>query len=409
MYDKKVSLNNGDIVLGLRGRKWHMQIKIGSKYVRETTRTNDIEQAKFVAYARYDELRVQYRDTGTVPTSTPRVSDLYKRYTQWLKDEYNDKKYRQYDGIFQKYFLFKFGAMRIEEVTEHVLNDWIVWRRTVLTPKGTAPTSSTVHNDLVVLKNFYKWCVQEGVMKRKAIPEFPKFRVESARRPAFVNGADKRLLFEANRNISIATHPTVRSKREDLYTYIVMMLNCGARSGELASIGAKHLEKIKVKQKGRMRDAYSVQILFKTKTISGKRSHKRTAVLMPAATKVIDAHIKKYAKKGVDLTDRFFPLHTSFENGFDNLLERCGMKRDSVSGLSYSIYSLRHTYITHRLLAGVTSDIIASQCGTSVKMIEEHYSSVVPLLAKNKVVALDEETDEYKTLDTNFNQLFEEV
>ena len=62
------------------------------------------------------------------------------------------------------------------------------------------------------------------------------------------------------------------------------------------------------------------------------------------------------------------------------------MKRDGVSGLSYSVYSLRHTYITHRLLAGVTSDIIASQCGTSVKMIERTYSSVVPLLAKNKVV-----------------------
>ena len=69
-------------------------------------------------------------------------------------------------------------------------------------------------------------------VETQATPEFPKFKVESARRPAFVNGADKRLLFEANRNISIAKHPTVRSK-EDLHTYIVMMLNCGARSGEL--------------------------------------------------------------------------------------------------------------------------------------------------------------------------------
>jgi integrase len=85
------------------------------------------------------------------------------------------------------------------------------------------------------------------------------------------------------------------------------------------------------------------------------------------------------------------------------------MKKDPVSQLNYSIYSLRHTYITHRLLAGVTSDIVASQCGTSVKMIEEHYSNVVPLLAKNKVVALDEDTEEYKSLDTNYNQLFEEI
>jgi len=409
MYAQKIRLNDGAIVLGLRNRTWHMQIKIGTTYVRETCGTNDLETAKAKAYARYDDLRVHYKEHGSVPTTAPYIKDLYKRYEAWIKDEYKYRKYRQFDGQFQKYFLFKFAKMRIDEITEHTLIDWLAWRKTVLTPRGTVPTSSTIHNDLVVLKNFFNWCVSQNILKRKAIPEFPKYRVESARRPAFVNGADKRLLFEANRNISIATHPTVRSKREDLYTYIVMMLNCGARSGELASIGAKHIEKIKVKQKGRTRDAYSIQILFKTKTISGKRSHKRTCVLMPSATPVVDKHIKKYARLGIDLTEKFFPQHLSFENGFDNLLNRCDMKVDPVSGLNYSVYSLRHTYITHRLLAGVTSDIIASQCGTSVKMIEEHYSNVVPLLAKNKVVALDEDTEEYKTLDTNYNQLFEEV
>jgi hypothetical protein len=42
-------------------------------------------------------------------------------------------------------------------------------------------------------------------------------------------------------------------------------------------------------------------------------------------------------------------------------------------------------------------------------MIELHYSNVVPLLAKNKVVQMDEDSVEYKSLDTNYNQLFEEV
>ena len=409
MYDRKIHLNDGAVVLGLRNKVWHMQIKVGTKYVRKTTGTADLEKAKAIAYEKFDDLRLYFKQYGNVPTPSPFVKDLYNDYCDFLKDEYKDLKYRQYKGIFEKYFLFKLGKMRIEEITEHVLSDWIKWRQTILTPRGTQPTSSTVHNDLVVLKNFFNWCVSQAVMKRKAIPDFPKFRVESARRPAFVNGADKRLLFEASSSIARSKHPTVRSKREDLYTYIVMALACGARSGELASIGLKHLQKIKVKQKGRSKDAYSLQILFKTKTISGRKDHKRTCVLLPSATKVIDQHIKKYDKLGVDLMDRFWPQHLSFENGFDNLLNRCGMKIDPVSKQSYSIYSLRHTYITHRLLAGVTSDLISSQCGTSVKMIELHYSNVVPLLAKNKVVQMDEDSVEYKTLDTNFNTLFEEV
>ncbi len=407
MNTQKVRLNDGAIVLHKRGHIYHMQIKIGTKYIRETCGTNDLETAKSVAYSRYDDLRLIVKQGGTIEKS-PKVGLLYNDYEQWLKDEYKDAKYRQYKGQFEKYFLFRFGNHQIKEITEEQLQEWLVWRQTILTPKKKPPTSSTVHNDLVVLKDFYNWCVSKGYIKKREIPEFPKFKVESQRRPAFINGLDKKLIVLARNSFERESHPTTRSKREDLYTYIRMMLACGSRSGELASIGLKHLSKIKVKQKGKLRETFAVQLLEKTKTISGKRSHKRTAVFMPDCFDVIQKHIKKYAKKNIDLTDRFWPQHKSFENGFDNLLTRNNLKIEPITGLSYSIYSLRHTYITNRLLAGVTSDLIASQCGTSVKMIEEHYSNVVPLLAKNKVVALDEESVEYNILDTQYSELFEE-
>jgi len=403
----KVRLNDGAVVLIKRNSTWHMQLHIGTKYYRQTCATTDLETAKAVAYAKYDDLRIHVRDGGSLDKSPP-VHKLFERYKKHIDNKYPAKKARQYQGVLDRQFVFYFKQMPLDQITEHTLTDWYNNRQKILTPKGTEPTSSTIHNELVTLKDFFMWCVDENIIRRKDIPDFPKIKVTSQRRPALVNGADKKLLYEANRGIQVATHPTVRSKREDLYTYIVMMLATGTRSGELASIGAKHLEKVKVKQKGRSRDTYSIQILFKTKTISGKKDHKRIAVVMPDATKVIDAHIKKYEKLGIDISEKFWPHHTSFENGFDNLLKRCNMKTDPITGQSFSIYSLRHTYITHRLIAGVTSDIIATQCGTSVDMIEKHYSNVVPMMARNKIVALDEDSVEYKTLDTNFNQLFEE-
>ena len=36
-------------------------------------------------------------------------------------------------------------------------------------------------------------------------------------------------------------------------------------------------------------------------------------------------------------------------------------------------YSLRHTHISKALLAGVNAQVLAENCGTSVKMIEKHY------------------------------------
>jgi integrase len=55
------------------------------------------------------------------------------------------------------------------------------------------------------------------------------------------------------------------------------------------------------------------------------------------------------------------------------LLHRAGLK-DSTKSLTY--YSLRHTYCTMRLMAGVDVFLLARNMGTSVKYIEEHYGHV---------------------------------
>ena len=39
-----------------------------------------------------------------------------------------------------------------------------------------------------------------------------------------------------------------------------------------------------------------------------------------------------------------------------------------------TLYALRHTYISRALLAGVNAQVVAENCGTSVRMIEEHYA-----------------------------------
>lgn len=38
-----------------------------------------------------------------------------------------------------------------------------------------------------------------------------------------------------------------------------------------------------------------------------------------------------------------------------------------------TFYALRHTYISHALLAGINTQVIAENCGTSIRMIEKYY------------------------------------
>ena len=56
------------------------------------------------------------------------------------------------------------------------------------------------------------------------------------------------------------------------------------------------------------------------------------------------------------------------------------MSKDDRDGKARSLYSLRHYYATQRILEGVSFGQLANQMGTSVSMIERHYSHLKPLM-----------------------------
>lgn len=62
-----------------------------------------------------------------------------------------------------------------------------------------------------------------------------------------------------------------------------------------------------------------------------------------------------------------------FREGFNSLIREARVELDG-DGAKLVIYSLRHTYITFRLQKGVDVYQLATNCGTSVAMIEKYYS-----------------------------------
>jgi hypothetical protein len=59
-----------------------------------------------------------------------------------------------------------------------------------------------------------------------------------------------------------------------------------------------------------------------------------------------------------------------------------GLDMDAVSGRTRSLYSLRHSYATMSLLAGhMDMHTLAKQMGTSIGMLEQHYSKMTATMA----------------------------
>ena len=75
---------------------------------------------------------------------------------------------------------------------------------------------------------------------------------------------------------------------------------------------------------------------------------------------------------------------TNFENIFRGLMKSSKLWKHS-GDKKRTLYSLRHTYATFALAEGVDIHTLARQMGTSVGMIEKHYSKLTPMLSAEKL------------------------
>ena len=79
-----------------------------------------------------------------------------------------------------------------------------------------------------------------------------------------------------------------------------------------------------------------------------------------------------------DLPVRFF------NDTFSRLLKFAKLTEDT-AGQRRTLYSLRHTYATQALLGGTDIHTLAKQMGTSVRMLEQHYSKLTATMAAERL------------------------
>jgi integrase len=70
---------------------------------------------------------------------------------------------------------------------------------------------------------------------------------------------------------------------------------------------------------------------------------------------------------------------------FARLLQAAGLSKDPQTGQARTLYSLRHTYATTELLSGTDIHTLARQMGTSVHMLERHYSKLTATMAAGQL------------------------
>jgi hypothetical protein len=244
----------------------------------------------------------------------------------------------------------------------------------------------TVSQYLVAVRKILTLAVAVNALDK--LPEFPKVRVQTNSRGAFTPTEYWQIMRTA-RKLQYTRHPdsdsTLRKSyrlRSAEYTMppdvawvIGFMVNSFIRPSDLKTLKHRHVEVV------RNGNTYLRLNLPKTK------SHARPIVTLQPAVRIYQQLSQHYSARNLAAPDDYLFLphlrdrayaHWVLSFYFNWVLARTGLKLGA-HGQERSLYSLRHSSITFRLLYGQGIDLLtlARNARTSVDMINQHYASTV--------------------------------
>ena len=369
------SKDYGDIVLYTRSdtkhNKYYCRIKIkgSTGYRKFGTDEVDPRLALNVAEKKYRELMLLQERTGKIHHKSFMAVMGEWKDTQLLSSNKDPKLVKDYVEKMTRYavpFFKRFSGLA--EVREIHLEQWIDYRR--INYLRLRPKDTTIARELAGIKQVFEYA-----FTREYLPSRLKFPVISATpnpRPAFTLRQYRRLYRGLNKSVSnVVGHPAHYRSRFYLKHNVLVLANSGVRIGELRNLTWADIEP---------RSDSTGIVMY----VRGKTKKRRQVIPQPATEKYLN-RIKDFRQEelGCDVPPNE-PVFCSsdgnsvksYKKGFKTLLDSIDLRFDD-EGNPFTLYSLRHTYATLRIINGVAHYFIASNMGTSVEMLMNFYGHLV--------------------------------
>ena len=374
-----VHLRDGAVVLYKRGasKRWQARYKLDdAKWHRISTKQVNVQYAGEVACDAYD--RARFLREANVPVTTRRFDAVANlaigELEQQLAAGSGKSVYHSYIAAIKRYLIPYFGKYNINTIGYEQLKAFDVWRRQQM---GKQPVKSTVTTHNSALNRVFDEAVKRGWLGAGQLPQPLNTGSEGRARETFTMSEYKSLTAFMVRWSKKGHMEKTKQMRELLRDYVLILANTGMRHGTEA-LGLKWRDIAWVVRRG---ERY-IQI-----TVSGKTG-KRELI----AYHHTEDYLKRIAERDENLRDKSFDdilkakldlpvfrlasgAETKSLNGsFRHLMRDSGLDKNKDVKSKRTLYSLRHFY-AHKVLLEGRFDVytLATQMGTSVKMIEQHY------------------------------------
>lgn len=252
-----------------------------------------------------------------------------------------------------------FGSMSLSEITAGLVQDYRM-HRMLPTDVNRVPARSTLHHEIVTLRQVLKTALRHNWMSSSPDISVPYRGSSKVLHRAWLSPDDYRRLYEATReNVKAASGKPWQWAAAQLHDKVLFMANTGIRPDEANWLEYRDVEIAED-------DATGETIL--EIEVRGKRGVgycKRTTGAVRSFERMVERNQPKPK-------DRLFPV--DHKRQFNRILYKLGLKFDR-DGNRRTLYSLRHSHISFRLMEGADIYQIAKSCRTSVEMIEKYYTT----------------------------------
>ena len=344
-------------------RFWQSSAYLAGSNRRVTTKEKSLAQAKQFAEDWYLDIHGKLRsgELKTEKTFKDAAAQFEREYEIITEGQRNPQYVQDNKRRLRIHLIPFFGTMALSEITPGQIQEYRIHRQEkAIEQRGKPPARSTMHQEIVCLRQTLKTAVRQGWLQNLPDLSEPYKASRKISHRAWFSPEEYKQLYTATRNR--ARNPKrdrYKWESEQLHDYVLFMANTGLRPDEAARLEYRDVKMIED-------DASDDTIL--DIVVHGKRGV-GYCMSMPGAVIPFKRLVKRNDPK--DMTELLFPK--THRQLFNTILEEEGLKFDREDNRR-TAYSLRHTYICLRLLEGADIYQIAKNCRTSVEMIEKYYA-----------------------------------
>ena len=276
-------------------------------------------------------------------------------YEVMTEGERNAKYVQDHQSRLRNHLIPFFGDLGVSEIKTGKVQDYRLHR---LNPDngGRVPSRSTMHHEIVTLRQVLKTAIRHGWLEQLPDLSVPYRASGKVTHRAWFSPEEYRRLYQATRdNVRKAKNRPWLWAAEQMHDYVLFMANTGMRPDEVNNL--------------QYRDVLIVEDEDSGETILEIEVHgKRGVGYCKSMVGAVRPFERLKERNTPAPTDPVFPAN--HKKAFNRILDKLELKLDR-EGNRRTAYSLRHTYICLRLMEGADIYQIAKNCRTSVEMIEK--------------------------------------